>query len=85
MERYGALGGNLTLGHVSPIMGRVSAGTLGMEISRMARLKMPIGRVAHDNELLKARLPGWLDASGVDFYLQTALVDVIKEGNRQGL
>lgn len=82
VERYGALGGNLTLGHVSPIMGRVSAGTLGMEINRMARLKMPIGRVAHDNELLKARLPGWLAAAGVDFYLQTVLVQVLVEDGR---
>lgn len=80
-ERYGALGGNLTLGHVSPIAGRVCAGTLGNEISRMSQPRIPLSRFAHDCESLKQALPGWVKASGVKFYLQTVLVDVVKEND----
>ena len=32
VERFGCLGGNLTLGHVSPILGKVSKGTMADEI-----------------------------------------------------
>ena len=31
-ERYGAVGGNLTLGNVSPILGKVSDGTMYNEV-----------------------------------------------------
>ena len=35
VERFGCLGGNLTLGHVSPILGKVCAGTMADEIRRL--------------------------------------------------
>ena len=34
-ERFGCLGGNLTLGHVSPILGKVAPGTMADEIRRL--------------------------------------------------
>ena len=44
IERYGAVGGNLTLGNVSPILGGTSQGTMYYEIIEMLSAK-------HKNEL----------------------------------
>lgn len=82
MERYGTLGGNLTLGHVGPIMGQVAPGTLGTEINRMAGTKMPINRIAHDNERLKQGLAKWVKASGASILLQCAMADVLMAGDQ---
>ena len=35
IERYGCVGGNLTLGYVGPLMGRVCAGTMAEEIENL--------------------------------------------------
>ena len=35
VERFGCLGGNLTLGHVSPILGKVCPGTMADEVRRL--------------------------------------------------
>ena len=39
IERYGAVGGNLTLGNVSPILGKVSSGTMYDEIIELLSVK----------------------------------------------
>lgn len=86
IERYGVVGGNLTCGHVGPILGMVSRGTIRDEIVTL--LGVPendmIGEigVAHDVEKAKRVLSQLLEREGVSVFLQTSLVDVIKEGNK---
>lgn len=77
IERYGCVGGNLTLGYVGPVMGRVCKGTIAAEIERTIcppNSKMP------DFELAKIKLISLLDAAGVDVYLQTVVIGAKKEG-----
>lgn len=79
LERYGALGGNLTLGNVSPVMGGVAPGTISGEIGQL--LKAPDGGTGIDPERAKGQLTALLHREGVSFRLQTPVFDVIKEGN----
>ena len=58
IERYGCVGGNLTLGCVGPLLGEVSGGTMGEEIE--ARICKSRGLVP-DFELAKKSI------SAVDF------------------
>ena len=81
LERYGALGGNMTLGNVGPFMGRVGPGTIAREINRMAKTKMPLGRVAQDIESLLIELTDWVSKAGVKILLQCAVGEVLMEGN----
>lgn len=92
LERYGALGGNLTLGNVSPIMGGVAPGTISEEIGRL--LHAVDGGTAIDPEEAKIQLTLLLDQEEVAFRLQTPVVDVLKNdgcvigvviGTQQGL
>lgn len=80
-ERYGALGGNMTMGHVGPFMGVTSEGTLAFEVASLAGVKLPAQGVAHDFEKLKTGLPRWVADAGVDIFLQSPLTDVIMERN----
>ena len=86
VERYGVVGGNLTAGFVGPILGSVGAGTMRDEL--VALLGVPgndwIGETgkAHDVEKAKLVLSEWVAEAGVDVYLQCAVYDVIKEGDR---
>lgn len=81
LERYGTLGGNMTLGNVGPFMGRVGPGTIAREINRMANTKMPLGRIAQDIEELQSEICGWVAEAGVKILLQCAVGDVLTEGN----
>lgn len=86
VERYGVVGGNLSVGHVGPILGAVGKGTMREEIVRL--LDVPfndmIGEVgvAHDMEKAKIRLAQFVDRPNITVYLQTAAAEVIKEGSR---
>lgn len=76
IERYGCVGGNLTMGYVGPILGSVCAGTIAEEIEDAvcyARGLCP------DFERAKIALTALLDDAGVDVYLQTVVTGVIKE------
>ena len=79
LERYGVVGGCLTLGNVTTVMGAVAKGTLRDEICSL--LKSPNGSTGIDNEDAKGLLVGLLSREGVDFRLQSPVVDVWKEGN----
>lgn len=90
VERYGAVGGNLTLGNVSPILGKVSKGTMYDEIidllsaNHQDELKVETrnGKEIHiDAEEAKGILINLLNSNNVDVMLQTAICDVIKENN----
>ncbi len=85
IERYGILGGMLTSGHVGPILGSVSRGTMRDEL--MSLLGVPgndmIGEVgvAHDPERAKRVLAEFVDHKNIDVYLQTKVVDAMLEGD----
>lgn len=90
IERYGAIGGNLTLGNVSPILGRVSSGTMYDEVigllsaAHKDELKVETrnGKEIHiDAEEAKGILVKLLNDNNVRVMLQTAVCDVIKDGN----
>ena len=80
LERFGAVGGNLTLGHVTTCMGIVPNGTLKDEIGNL--LGTGGECLPHSVEDAKLSLARWLDQAGVVLYLQTQAVDVRMEGNR---
>ena len=80
LERFGAVGGNLTLGHVTTCMGIVPNGTLKDEIGNL--LGTGGECLPHSVEDAKLSLARGLDQAGVVLYLQTQAVDVRMEGNR---
>ena len=56
LERHGTVGGNLTLGHVGPIMGKLNPDTMAGEINLL--LNGGTGDV-HDMDAAKGRLMDW--------------------------
>ena len=76
LERYGCVGGNLTMGHVGPMMGTVSSGTMAEEIEQNIS---PVYDLSPDFELSKIMLTELLDKAGVDVYLQTSVTAVQAE------
>ena len=90
IERYGVLGGMLTAGQVQPILGRAEGRTMYDEIVELLSEGHPTenfvtrnGReVALDFDEAKHRLLKLALENGVYVYLQTPVVDVIKDGSR---
>lgn len=91
VERHGILGGNLTLGHVSPILGAVSEGTMYSEIEGLLdeahkdakQVMTRNGREIHiDFEEAKGILASFVKKNGAEFMLCTSVADVIKDGNK---
>lgn len=91
IERFGILGGNLTAGHVSPILGAVSEGTMAARLNALFRQNHADapevitrnGREEHlDHEEAKSLLPALVAASGVRIMLCSSVVDVLMEENR---
>lgn len=87
VERYGVLGGNLTVGFVGPILGMVGKGTMRDELAEL--LGVPendmIGRTGrkHDIERAKLVLEEFVDREKtIDVYLQSTVSDVLMEGNQ---
>ena len=86
LERYGVPGGNLTCGHVGPILGMVGKGTMRDEL--MALLEVPdndmIGRVgvAHDMQRAKTVLTEFIHHENIEVYLQTMAADALVEDHR---
>lgn len=86
LERYGVPGGNLTCGHVGPILGMVGKGTMRDEL--MALLEVPnndmIGRVgvAHDMQRAKTVLTEFIHHENIEVYLQTMVADALVEDHR---
>ena len=90
LERYGALGGNLTIGNISPILGSVARGTMYDEVvTRLAagheddeKVVTRNGREVHiDPDEAKGTLARLVAESGAQFYLQAPVMDVVKRGN----
>jgi hypothetical protein len=79
IERYGCVGGNLTLGYVGPLLGRVCPGTIAEELEDAFCVRR--GAVP-DFEKAKIALTVLLDEAGVDVYLQTSVVGADKVGDK---
>ncbi len=78
IERYGCVGGNLTMGYVGPVLGGVCAGTIGEEIEDAV---CAVRGVCPDFEKAKIVLTEMLDNAGVDLYLQTTVTGIRKDGS----
>jgi len=90
-ERFGCLGGNLTVGHVSPILGTVCPGTMADEIHRLLgaghenapKVTTRNGPEAHiDHEEAKGVLARFCADAGVTVLLCAPAVDAVMEGGR---
>ena len=83
IERYGVLGGNLTAGHVGPILGMVSKGTMRDELMRLLGVPendmLGVVGVAHDMELAKRVLAEFVEHENITVYLQTMVMDTIMD------
>ena len=88
VERFGCLGGNLTLGHVSPILGKVSPGTMADEIRRLLnanhldakKVMTRNGPEEHiDHEEAKGILAKLCADAGVTILLCATAVDAVKQ------
>ncbi|MFR1358686.1 MAG: FAD-dependent oxidoreductase [Ruthenibacterium lactatiformans] len=77
LERYGTVGGCLTLGNVSTIMGSIAPGTIRDEMVRMLHSRDDSTGI--DCEEAKGILTEWLARENVTFRLQTPVVDAIVE------
>jgi len=91
VERFGCLGGNLTLGHVSPILGKVSPGTMADEIRRLLnanhldapKVMTRNGPEEHiDHEEAKGVLVKLCAEAGVTVLLCAPVLDVQMDGQR---
>ena len=86
IERHGVLGGNLTAGYISPILGSVSEGTMYDEIRDLLsenhkdarEVITRNGKEIHiDHEEGKQILTKLVAESGAKFFLSTALADIV--------
>lgn len=75
VERAGTVGGNLTLGHVAPLMGDHGKNTMADEINELLKPGMSPFLV-HDFEYAKAELAKLLYAKGVKVMLNSAVTAV---------
>ncbi|MCI8887513.1 MAG: FAD-dependent oxidoreductase [Hungatella sp.] len=91
VERLGVVGGMMTAGHVDPILGSVSQGTMYDEIVALLAKNHPdsVPKVTRngreipvDPEEAKILLADLIYESGAKLYVQTTVIDVIKNGSR---
>ena len=84
LERYGSVGGCLTLGNVSTIMGSVAPGTIRDEMAGLLRSRDVSTGI--DCDQAKGTLIEWLAQEHVTFRLQTPVVDALTQnGTIQGV
>lgn len=85
IERYGVLGGNLTIGSVGPIMGCVAEGGMRDELTALIGvqhndMQAQKGHV-HDMNTTKRKILDFLVNEKVTIYMQAPVIDVVKEGD----
>ena len=84
LERYGAVGGCLTLGNVTTMMGEVAPGTMWDELGGL--LSSMNAETGIDNERAKGLLIDLLAKENVAFRLQSPVVDAyVVEGEIRGV
>lgn len=83
VERFGILGGMMTSGYVNPVLGSVADGSMYDEIMRLLKAKCVKTRNGYemsiDTEQAKYLLLQFAAHAGVDIFLQTPVVEVLKE------
>ncbi|MDR1586374.1 MAG: FAD-dependent oxidoreductase [Treponema sp.] len=79
LERYGCVGGCMTVGNVTTLMGDATPGGIWQEVMKL--VEAPDHGTAIDPEAAKERLLKWLLDSGAALYPQTPVIDVLKENN----
>lgn len=77
LERFGVVGGNLTVGHVRTSMGTVARSPLLAEVAHL--LNGNENCLAHHVEEAKIALTEWLEREKVTVFLQTPVVEVLQE------
>ena len=86
VERFGVIGGNLSVGHVGPILGEVGKGTMTAEVMKFLNVEDNDWEgwhaKAHDMEIGKILLANFVNHENITVYLQTAVADAIKDGDR---
>ena len=86
IERYGILGGMLTSGYVNPVLGSTAEGTIADELMGLLCRQQATSRNglerSVDPEEAKTVLLRFAAEAGVQVYLQTPVVDVVKEDGR---
>lgn len=86
VERYGIVGGMLTSGMVCPLLGSVAPGTVYDEVIELLRSTWIVTKNGKEMtvgvEEAKHKLLTFLYDAGVDIFLQTPVVDTVKEGNK---
>ncbi len=91
LDKNGVLGGNLTVGHVNPILGGVAKGTMYGELVKVFRQgheEVPMGKsyigdeVSLDVEETKGRLMRFVRESGADFLVNAPLCDAVMENGK---
>lgn len=91
LDKNGVLGGNLTVGHVNPLLGGVAKGTMYDELVRLFRtghedvapIRTRNGDEVHlDPEETKVHLMRFVRESGADFLLNAPLADAIVEDGK---
>lgn len=91
VERFGCLGGNLTLGHVSPILGKASKGTMADEVRTLLNVGHENARKVltrngpeeHiDHEEAKGILARLCAEADVRVLLCASVIDCLMDGNR---
>ncbi len=84
IERYGVVGGNLTVGHVGPVLGMVGKGTMRDELVRLLGIPdndmIGVTGVAHDFEKAKIELTRFVTHPQIEILLQTVVVDTLMAG-----
>ena len=84
LERYGVVGGCLTLGNVTTLMGSVAPGTIRDELAGL--LTSPDTETGIDSESAKGLLVDLLEKEKVAFRLQTPVVDtLVVDGEIRGV
>ncbi|MDR0406277.1 MAG: FAD-dependent oxidoreductase [Clostridiales bacterium] len=81
VDKNGVPGGNLTLGYVGPVMGKVCGGTLADEVAQLLGVYDKF-EVHFDSERAKIRLCGWLDGQeNLSLLLGCTLTEVTRDGS----
>lgn len=78
IEKHGVVGGNLTIGHVGPLLGVIDRHTMGGEIECLLNNNSVLH---HDIEKAKTTLTNWIAHENISVFLSSSIADVIMEGN----
>ncbi len=81
IERAGVVGGNLTVGHVAPMLGGYTKNSMADKLNNLLKPgKSPL--LVHDFEFAKAELTKLLADAGVTVWLNSSVCQIIKKDGK---